>query len=489
MRVSERSVFGFKLAPQPLLSSSCDFQKTVALHTSGKVNYGKARLGSQWVKSQAPCHYQQQEDSEEDGNEGGNEDGVVTRMGVVMRMRVAMRMGGGDEEGGVDREYSPEQAEEDKRQGAMNEDEEGNGNPFSGLDAEEQHEMQIDPYTGGVQDVGFDENQMYGTEYNPHCNHVNQTSSPTDFTILEAYQCKNSKTHAPDHRFLCHSQHRSRSQDSRCATEDLEANEPVDDENNNEDDNAKNDGTPVKSRATCHSKADKVQGPKPTQMGYYSGAWVDVLKDAKNLYHLHIHSTDPFPEHDSKTLQDAHDRLLEAITVYEASAAVAPFEEKLYNKYATSVIPIIGDHGQNQLEYEQMICEGANALLKGGFFLQAGKDENGKTHNLSHACIMNLCKDFYYWGMLSDGLHLHKSQVNNCIDEYKNGFHQKLNFSGAAYLPVHSAMMALINKMDAHPYHGVQLGKMLRQIGDDGRLRYNWSHLLTTVTSFDVVLD
>ena len=114
-------------------------------------------------------------------------------------------------------------------------------------------------------------------------------------------------------------------------SEDLETNEPVDNENNGEDDNAKNDGTPVKSRATRHLKANKVQGPKPTQMGYYSGAWVDVLKDAKNLYRLHLHTTDPFPEHDLKTLQDAHDCLLEAITTHESSAVVAPLEESKYN--------------------------------------------------------------------------------------------------------------------------------------------------------------
>ncbi|KAF8225675.1 hypothetical protein L208DRAFT_1380558 [Tricholoma matsutake] len=116
---------------------------------------------------------------------------------------------------------------------------------------------------------------------------------------------------------------------------------------------------------------------------------------------------------------------------------------------------------------------------------------------------MNLCKDFYYQGNNSlAALHPEKFEslpkeclamacacVNNCIDEYKNGFHQKLNFTRAAYLPVHLAMMALINKMDADPYHGVQLRKMLRQIGDDGRLRYNQLCLLTTVASFDVVLD
>ena len=54
-------------------------------------------------------------------------------------------------------------------------------------------------------------------------------------------------------------------------------------------------------------------------------------------------------------------------------------------KLATDLIPIYySEHvwltsdkcGQNQLEYEQMISEGASTLLREGFFLQGGKDEN-----------------------------------------------------------------------------------------------------------------
>ena len=59
-------------------------------------------------------------------------------------------------------------------------------------------------------------------------------------------------------------------------------------------------------------------------MGFYSGAWVDALEDAKNLYCLHVHMTDPFPERNSKTLQDAHDCLLEAITMYQDSPGAMP---------------------------------------------------------------------------------------------------------------------------------------------------------------------
>ena len=92
-------------------------------------------------------------------------------------------------------------------------------------------------------------------------------------------------------------------------------------------------------------------------MGFYSGALVDVLEDTKNLYYLHIHITDLFPECNSKTLQDAHDCLLEAITMYQESPGATPLDNgkhylrlflchisdlcnfpKLYKKHAMSVL-------------------------------------------------------------------------------------------------------------------------------------------------------
>jgi hypothetical protein len=73
-------------------------------------------------------------------------------------------------------------------------------------------------------------------------------------------------------------------------------------------------------------------------------------------------------------------------------------------------------------------------------------------------------------------------------------------------MPVHLAMLALIEKTDLDPYYGVQLRKMLKQIGDDGRytpslyvsqvlqffycrLMHTRSHASRMVANFDVMLD
>jgi hypothetical protein len=60
----------------------------------------------------------------------------------------------------------------------------------------------------------------------------------------------------------------------------------------------------VKKHALHNSKIDDDHLPDPTQISYYSGAWVDVLEAAKNEYCFHIHciTGDPFPEFDAVTL-------------------------------------------------------------------------------------------------------------------------------------------------------------------------------------------
>ena len=70
LHVLEGSPFGFKLAPQPLLSSSCDLHKP---HASGEVN-NKARPDLKQANTQAPHHYEQQDNNEEGGDNSNNDE-------------------------------------------------------------------------------------------------------------------------------------------------------------------------------------------------------------------------------------------------------------------------------------------------------------------------------------------------------------------------------------------------------------------------------
>jgi hypothetical protein len=57
--------------------------------------------------------------------------------------------------------------------------------------------------------------------------------------------------------------------------------------------------------------------PHPTQLRFYSGSWVDVLKDAKYHYRLYIHTEEAFPERSRESLSEAHNYLLEAIAKFQ----------------------------------------------------------------------------------------------------------------------------------------------------------------------------
>ena len=49
------------------------------------------------------------------------------------------------------------------------------------------------------------------------------------------------------------------------------------------------------------------------------------------------------------------------------------------------------------------------------------------------------------------------------------GVHHRIDFSGGVYGPVHEAVVKVIQKVEADPYHSAQLEKMLKEIGDNAR--------------------
>lgn len=93
--------------------------------------------------------------------------------------------------------------------------------------------------------------------------------------------------------------------------------------NNNDDDNTvdtdDNDGDVSDAAAgiTIRRRSNLKTERLPTQLRFYSGCWVDVLKDAKYHYRLHIHTEEPFPERSRNSLTVAHERLLEAIGKFQ----------------------------------------------------------------------------------------------------------------------------------------------------------------------------
>ena len=87
---------------------------------------------------------------------------------------------------------------------------------------------------------------------------------------------------------------------------------PDSEDDDDEDNASENDGRP--GRAIRNSKT---HDPKPSQLSYYHGIWVDILVDARNNYRKYIHTKNPFPEHNSNNLMEAQNFLLEATAAYK----------------------------------------------------------------------------------------------------------------------------------------------------------------------------
>jgi hypothetical protein len=71
----------------------------------------------------------------------------------------------------------------------------------------------------------------------------------------------------------------------------------------------------VVSHAICNSKPHGEA--KPSQLGFYSGPWINVPVTARNHYRKMIHTMDPFLEWTPENLRDAHDYLLETIAEHQ----------------------------------------------------------------------------------------------------------------------------------------------------------------------------
>jgi len=166
-----------------------------------------------------------------------------------------------------------------------------------------------------------------------HFSLTDHSPSPEEYSILQAHQHKNHWGHAPNLETL------ATAAASQCSSTPKQqwlwqAQEPDVDCNNLDESTASADEHPVARKCTPHnSRIDDDNLPKPTQISFYSGAWVNVLKDMKNEYHFHIHciTDDPFPEHDAVTLQDAHNCLLEAMGCHEDNPTAEPLNQGMFH--------------------------------------------------------------------------------------------------------------------------------------------------------------
>jgi hypothetical protein len=79
-------------------------------------------------------------------------------------------------------------------------------------------------------------------------------------------------------------------------------------------DNGSDSDEPAMADMSLGSKSRKE--PTSSKLGFYHGHWVHILTSAKVQFRHFIHTSTPFPERNSYSLDHVHGYLLEAVARY-----------------------------------------------------------------------------------------------------------------------------------------------------------------------------
>ena len=125
----------------------------------------------------------------------------------------------------------------------------------------------------------------------------------------------------------------------------------------NHDGNVSNNGEKMTTHAACNSKPHGEA--KPSQLGFYSDPWLNVLIGARNNYRKMVHTSayEGFLEHNAQNLTVAHNILLKSISEYIEHSS--QLDECLYQsfsflKLANNVIAIYDAKSSGMTAY---VCD------------------------------------------------------------------------------------------------------------------------------------
>ncbi|KAJ3494657.1 hypothetical protein NLJ89_g10761 [Agrocybe chaxingu] len=139
----------------------------------------------------------------------------------------------------------------------------------------------------------------------------------------------------------------------------------------------------------------------------------------------------------------------------------------------------------NQLEQQEIIATNVAELLgEESPYLLNGKDEQGKSNNIAHPCIRELCIQHFYGNgqdlmakMFEDhfkdaipehAIAIVMACIYNALEEYELGYFSKRPFKGARYKEIYETSLDLIEEVKASPYHKAKWDKNRRQWARDG---------------------
>ncbi|KAF7975622.1 hypothetical protein HWV62_9215 [Athelia sp. TMB] len=323
------------------------------------------------------------------------------------------------------------------------------------------------------------------TEYQPSGSNDDITNNE-EYDVLEEYYKKNKPKKAP--------------RSTSCKRDEVSQNAASDEDHDSSD---------TSHARTQHSQRRSNRDlANPTKLQFYPERVQYVLGLAKSNWHLWITLDWGFPNfRDRKIVAKLTECLTDAIAQYEADGGT--LEPGYYPKYKDKMVRLLWNDTStfrselkkvarqqvpnlygifpkpaenepriSRAAYQAHVKATVADLLDGGKFMHNGKDQNGRTNNLTHPAVGELCRIFFYGASNKLGhefpdefesevpdmaIALVITAIKCALDEWASGSLIKIKFEAEKYLEPYEKTVKLIQQVKGNEYHGTKFRNSQRE--------------------------
>ncbi|KAG1848366.1 hypothetical protein C8R48DRAFT_778874 [Suillus tomentosus] len=184
-----------------------------------------------------------------------------------------------------------------------------------------------------------------------------------------------------------------------------------------------------------------------------------------------------------------------AIILWDDRATMRSEMKNAARPIAASKFGILPSDIDDDDEFEDYVSQRVTELLTGGYFLQNGVDEQGRTNNLAHDALGKLCSTIFYKGdnalakafpnvfaeaVPEGAVALAATALAAAINEYKTGVYQPTKFAADLYQPIYENVIELYTSVHHDRYHSNKCQavrkKWARAAGVLTRNHTGWRH-------------
>ncbi|KAG2139785.1 hypothetical protein DEU56DRAFT_912051 [Suillus clintonianus] len=231
---------------------------------------------------------------------------------------------------------------------------------------------------------------------------------------------------------------------------------------------------PDRLKHLCQQAADELSANKADQVVDSSkkclGGFEEEVMTRVGIEYL-TETLDNFAADDISVEDGYWDRYKRdmAIILWDDRATMRSEMKKAARPLAATKFGILPSDIDNDNEFEGHVSRRVTELLDGGYFLQNGVDEQGRTNNLAHDALGELCTTVFYKGdnalvkvfpdvfaeaVPEGAVALAATALAAAIDEYKTGVYLPTKFAADLYHPIYDNVVELYKTIQVCVYGG-----------------------------------